>query len=61
MMSWLLGLLGICQHREMWREHRDVEGRTVACYVCACGHVQPIVKRTADEHMKAFPARSGRV
>lgn len=61
MIAALLQLIGFCRHRAMWREHREVEGRLVACYVCDCGHVQPIVKRTADEHLKAFPARPGRV
>jgi len=45
----------------MYREHREIEGRVVACYVCDCGHVQPIVQRTPDEHLKAFPARARRV
>ena len=54
-------LLGLCPHPEMVREHRELDGRVVACYVCDCGHVQPIVQRTADEHLKAFPARARRI
>jgi hypothetical protein len=61
----LTRLFGWCRHREMYREHREVEGRIIACYVCDCGHVEPILKRTPDEHInvmqKSRPARPGRV
>ena len=61
MLAALWRLVGVCSHRAMYREHREIEGRVVACYVCDCGHVQPIVQRTPDEHLKAFPARARRV
>lgn len=65
MIAMLLRLIGICRHDAMYREHREIRGRVVACFVCPCGRVVPVLERTADEHIdlvqKSWPARPGRV
>jgi hypothetical protein len=65
MMTTLLRWLGVCQHRDMYREHREVGGRVVACFVCPCGFVRAVIERTDEEYAHldrvAAPARSRRV
>ena len=65
MLTALLRLVGWCQHRELYREHREIAGRVVACYCCVCGFATPVLKRTDEEyaHLEriASPARPGRV
>jgi hypothetical protein len=64
MIARLQRLFGFCQHGDLYREHREIGGRLVACFVCPCGFVRPVIERTDEEYAHldrvAAPARSRR-
>jgi hypothetical protein len=50
----MLSVLGLCRHAHTYRERRRLHGVYVMHFVCdRCGHAQPVVSRTAQEHRAA--------
>ena len=56
MIRWLVG----CPHPSMYRERRPLHGVPVMHLVCdRCGHAQPVMRRTAEEHRDMARVRPG--